>query len=1772
MFRRQLLCLAVLLSCYSGRDFAPGQEKAILQEPATGGIQTLSLSPDGRILAASGVDEQLRLWDLQTGRRLLTLDAKTGSGKPIFTPDGQTILRQASNGEIRSWSVVTGKGGDAFTSEPMTAVSPDGKVVAAAGSSGQLRLLRGADGKELATLEQPSRGISAVALSPDGKTVAVGTPDPSTITVWTGSPKQRHILLEKGSGTVVALRFSADGQRLMSDHGDSLRFWDLAKKTQTAEVKAQRGFAFAPDNRTFAGTSLQGLTLWDAVTGRQVLTCAESRPAIEAVFFVAGGRLLASRSSDGEVKLWDVAADSAKRGKELATLQTAVREITALAPDSASKFLAAGYEDGAVKKWSLAGAGELTFSGKHTARVEQILWASSGKTVVTRCRSAVRMWDPMSGRQLFRLPGTALQMVFSPDDSLLAASLNDGSVHLWSPARPNETVQLPASAGPVKSLTVAFVQGSQTLVTRTNQSVRVWDLATRTQRQELSQIGASFIAQGGKTLVAYPPFEQLRFWDLHAVDSKGPPIKERAALPLPETMFPVPRSSPDGTLMVLVSKPAGKVTLIDMAAGKERATIKTSLRTLEFSSDSQHFAVADTTGAVTVFATADGQVRQQFPAPEKPVRRLLFAPDGKTLSAITDDGSALLWDLRPRLFRSRLLGKYRVSSDALVSYTADSKNLIWSQLGGALHVVDVTTGQEKEPLGSPQPRATVLCATPDGAKVIAGYADGALTLWDANPKSASFGAELQHLDGNGRAILSLALAPDSTRLAAGRADGQAVLWDLAADHAPVYLAAHKNADFQVAFSTDGKKLTTLSDDATSVWDVDAAKETARNAFAAKKQVAVLQHQHLLVASGDDGRVQLRDLTSAQTVTFQGAAVLVSQLAFSPDGAMLASGYRDGTIKFWDVAAHQPLTSFKAHKSPVHSLVFADNGSILLSAASELQNKLWDRATGAQRATIEVPTETIQVHLSPDGARLLTGGVKSGLRLWDTATGKLLHAYPVPPGTSATVAFSPDGKILALAGRSATAPIRLIQAHSGAEHKTLEGHSGGTLTMLFSPDSRTLVTGGADKVVKNWNVASGAQEQRIAQSAAVTAMIFQREGTTLAIGGKDGSLELWDLAVPKRLDTLQRPGSPVSNLHFDAAGRTLLTLDAAGHTATLWDLATNEARHRFSECHTAALSPDGKSLTIWHLEGDVKLYDALTAKEQASLGNYQTRSTFAALVFSPTGEHLAIQAQAAVPVSGGYLHVVKLDGSKKALTIKDSVRPPQFSRDGGLLMSVHSDVVKVWDVNLATHLSSTGPGLRSAALSADGKWIAAASAKEKTLRLYDARTGNEHATLHEGTYRFMELAFDSDSKLLAGLTEGRDRMIILWDLATGKERARLADSRRVSFSSLRFSPDGSTLANAAADGSVKLWDTKTGTECVTLRPREPYRIFARMVLEFSPDGSTLAAGESNGSLRLWHARIAREIGSLHGHGGAVQAVAVTRDGKLFATASADKTVKLWNGSNGKLTATLTGHAGLVLAAVFSPDGRVLATSSADRTVKLWDTATFRELATLTGHTDVVWSVAFNTDGKLLASGSADRTIKLWALSAKPGDAAYGQLLRTLEGHEGEVFAVAFAPHRPLLVSGDGDLFQTSRPGVLRFWDATTGKELAAVRGHSGAIRTLAFAPDGQTLASGGWDRTLKLWSVDKIHPAMTARASLHGHHQPIQHLAFAPDGQMLATAAGNPLSPREAGELFLWDVRTGRLRPPLAGHRSGLTAVAFAHDGASILASSFDETIRWWSLK
>jgi WD40 repeat protein len=437
---------------------------------------------------------------------------------------------------------------------------------------------------------------------------------------------------------------------------------------------------------------------------------------------------------------------------------------------------------------------------------------------------------------------------------------------------------------------------------------------------------------------------------------------------------------------------------------------------------------------------------------------------------------------------------------------------------------------------------------------------------------------------------------------------------------------------------------------------------------------------------------------------------------------------------------------------------------------------------------------------------------------------------------------------------------------------------------------------------------------------------------------------------------------------------------------------------------------------------------------------------------------------------------------------------------------------------------------------DGK--AQAENAENVERLQQAvYTVKERNRLEGHTSAVYSMVLSSDGTTLASASA--DRTVKLWDIETGAERHTLK-GHTGAVTHVVLSADGKTLASASDDNTVKLWDTETGAERHTLKGHSS--TVWRVVL--SADGKILVSASTDNTVKLWDTETGAERHTLKGHTDSVWRVVLSADGKTLASASTDNTVKLWDTETGAERHTLKGHTSTVWSVVLSADGKILASASADNTVKLWDTETGAERHTLKGHTRAVTHVVLSADGKTLASTSDDNTVKLW-------DTETGAERYTLKGHTSTVWSAVLSADGKTLASASAD-------NTVKLWDTETGAERHTLKGHTGDVTHVVLSTDGKTLASASDDNTVKLWDIE----TGAGRHILRGHTREVYKVALSADGKTLASASAD-------NTVKLWDTETRSERYTLKGHTGAVWSVVLSADGKTLASASADNTVKLW---
>jgi WD40 repeat protein len=466
-----------------------------------------------------------------------------------------------------------------------------------------------------------------------------------------------------------------------------------------------------------------------------------------------------------------------------------------------------------------------------------------------------------------------------------------------------------------------------------------------------------------------------------------------------------------------------------------------------------------------------------------------FTDDARKLFTVSGSGRVIdLWDVPTGARIQRLRPRLPTTESFTIRFSADAKVLLVWPRNGPFHCWDVPAGRELRPLDNPLPgRTSVVALSPNGRIAAAGYWDGTIRWWET-----ATGKQTCHVH------------------------------------------AHPNRVSVLTFSRDGKVLASHeeSDGAIQLWDV---------------------------ATGDK-------LSSRE-----GHQAGVAALSIAPDGRTVATAGEDHTVRLWSTTTGEELRRFRTDGWAV---AFSPNGTAMaISGDGENDHRpgtvwLLDPATGKKlRMSLGVhvfPFRTFA--FSPDGSKLYGGGQENCL--WEVATGKVMREYPCEDMQPRPAAFSPDGTILAV-GRAATIELQDLNRDQvfrclGPTHKPND-NSNRFFSLAFAPDGRLLAAAieaewdrmrgisPRDGVIRIYDVATGDERMVLKRHRKlVTSVQFSPDGKTLVSGGEDGTVRLWDLASGKELRRFEGHRDKVTCVAFAPDGRTVIS-GSGDSTALVWDV-------------------------------------------------------------------------------------------------------------------------------------------------------------------------------------------------------------------------------------------------------------------------------------------------------------------------------------------------------------------------------------------------------------------------------------------------------------------------------------------------------------------------------------------------------------------------------------------------------------------------------------------
>ena len=1018
--------------------------------------------------------------------------------------------------------------------------------------------------QHIATLEEGY--TTSVAFSPNGSTLASGGALDKTVKLWDVVTRQ-NIATLKHTAIVNSVAFSPDGSMLASGSFDKIvKLWDVATRANIATLKHTaivNSVAFSPDGSMLASGSFEGVKLWDVATQINIATLAHEN-SIESVVFSPNGKTIATGSWGGNssvdaaaVRLWDVVTREI-----IATLEGHKGRVNSVIFSPDGKTLASGSDDEMVKLWDVATRTNIATLEGHRSSVRSVAFSPDGSILVSGSEdnvsgswdNSVKLWDIATRQNIatyrhidnisstYDSPWIADQpsgqaqpvysVVFSPDGTTLASGAGspidgNGTVILWDASewtrrRPQTLVKISGDnqQGPlgvelanpfsveVRDQSGNVLEGAQVTFTVTTGdgslsgkfTVEKVTTDANGRAQSTLTLGSSL----GTNTVEVSVVGLTKIEVTFNAMGIGTPISVGGDY---QTWH-----LPDGAIIRL-----GKGRLGD------------SDRLAAFSPDGQSLAVASDIG-VWLYDVATLRERALFTGHRGEVSSVSFSPDGTILASGSRDGTVKLWDVVAGE-NIATLGEWWWRPVQSISFSPDGAILAAGSYG-VVSLWDVATKTNIATFAGRTKWVQSMSFSPDGTILASGLNDDKIELWNIATRTNIATLRHPHL------VESVSFSPDGKTLASGAGDVR--LWDVATW---TNVATLRNTGGSVAFSPDGRILATRG----NLWDVATRQNIATFEGSAR---SFSPDGKMLAIQLGDGKVRLWDIETQNAVTLR-HSVAVMSVAFSPDGATLASGsgWYGGT-KLWDVATGRDIVSLEGHTGGDHSVAFSPNGSTLA-----IGQNLWNVATRTNIATLEGHTDLVRsVAFSLGGTLLASGSDDSTIKLWDVTTGQNIATLEGHTDRVTSVAFSPDGTTLA----SGSGDVRLWDVATRRNIATLEGHTDRVTSVAFSPDGATLASGSWDGTIKLWDVVAREYIAPLWHSNRVLSVAFFPDGTTLASGSRDGTVLLWNVATRENIATLEGHTGEVRSVAFSPDG-TILASGSDDGSVLLWDMSSYTKR-------------------------------------------------------------------------------------------------------------------------------------------------------------------------------------------------------------------------------------------------------------------------------------------------------------------------------------------------------------------------------------------------------------------------------------------------------------------------------------------------------------------------------------------------------------------------------------------------------------------------------------
>jgi WD40 repeat protein len=598
----------------------------------------------------------------------------------------------------------------------------------------------------------------------------------------------------------------------------------------------------------------------------------------------------------------------------------------------------------------------------------------------------------------------------------------------------------------------------------------------------------------------------------------------------------------------------------------------------------------------------------------------------------------------------------------------------------------------------------------------------------------------------------------------------------------------------------------------------------------------------------------------EKLILQGHHHFIKSISISPDRKLLASGSSDRSIKIWDITDYKEIrTIIDELHNEVVVVSFSADGKILASGTKGGRVRIWDYNTGKQLHLFESPFSPIlgSLSISPDG-KILAISYDDGAVIFNLETKKEIKRLDLK-GSAKSVKFSPNGKYLAI---SDFLSIHILNLDTYTELSVGKEVRGTVASMDFSPDSNVLISGHTFYIdhlphgkLHAWDIRTGMHIKEWEGQGEILSVVFSPDGKSIASSSSDKSIKIWDYETGLEIRTLLGHEGAVTSIVFTLDGKQIISA-SLDSTIRIWGISEENKIPTLDgvSCEPVRFLNDGKSI-LCAKNNVIYRYDINSHKEIQKYLSH--RDSFTHI------RDFKISSDYKLMVTGAmdnYAKIWDIDSGNVLHDLKhsDGVTGVDISRNGKYVATFSSGYLNIWDTATGNILkvirvSKYGGATRNLSFSPDGKHVAVSGIAEE-LKIYEWESGKE-IKIFKNQYDYISSPqYHPNGKIL--LAKTREGVVPLWDVEKGEVTNVIpAKGDFIHVSNAEFSPSGNLIA-LISHNEVQLHSMK--------RPVEIKKLISLSgwynpldFLNFSPDGYSIAS-TTTGSMKIWPFQLDKNI--------------------------------------------------------------------------------------------------------------------------------------------------------------------------------------------------------------------------------------------------------------------------------------------------------------------------